>query len=102
MKLCADALAFLSAFFLCFPAWYFNRYAHLASRASLEKIHLADPVVAAAFRRTEEKLAKLRDQWTPWKAWCLHLGTVAGLTATGLAVWISVHEQFFAASPGAH
>jgi len=90
MKLCADVLAFLSAGFLAVPAWYFNHYAHLASRASLYKLNIEDRDVAAAFRRTEEKLAKLRDKWTPRKAWCLHLGTVAGLLATLLAVINSV------------
>jgi hypothetical protein len=102
MKLCADALAFLSACFLAFPAWYFNRYAHLAARATLQKVRFEDPKVAAAFRETQEDLAKLRDEWTWWKAWCLHIGTVAGLAATGLAVWISVHERFFAAAPAMH
>jgi hypothetical protein len=92
VKLYADVLAFLSAGFLAVPAWYFNRYAHLASRATLQKVQISDPVVAAAFKKTEEKLAKLRDEWTPWKARCLHIGTVAGLLATLLAVINGVCE----------
>ncbi|MBS0380675.1 MAG: hypothetical protein JSS29_19505 [Proteobacteria bacterium] len=99
MKLLADILAFASAAFLAGPAWYFNHYAHLASRASLEKIRIEDPEVAAAFRRTEAKLAKLRDQWTWKKAWCLHLGTAAGLLATLLAVINSVSEWLHQAAP---
>jgi hypothetical protein len=92
MKLWADILAFLSAGFLAGPAWYFNHYAHLASRASLYKLNIKDEKVAAAFKRTEEKLAKLRDQWTWKKAWCLHLGTAAGLLATLLAAVNSICE----------
>ena len=78
--------------FLAVPAWYFNRYAHLASRATLQKVQINDPAVAAAFKKTEENLAKLRDKWTPWKAWCLHLGTIAGLLATLMVVINSVCE----------
>jgi hypothetical protein len=92
MKLWADALAFVSACFLAGPAWYFNHYAHLAARATLQKVGFADPQVAAAFKRTEVKLAKLRDQWTWKKAWCLHLGTAAGLVATALAVLNGICE----------
>jgi hypothetical protein len=100
MKLWADALAFLSAGFLSVPAWYFNHYAHLASRASLYKLKLEDREVAAAFRSTEAKLTKLRDDWTPWKAGCLHIGTVAGLLATLLAVINSVCEWLHPAHVG--
>jgi hypothetical protein len=92
VKLLADVLALLSAGFLAGPAWYFNHYAHLASRASLDKIRLEDSEVAAAFKRTEEKLAKLRDQWTWKKAWCLHIGTGAGLLATLLTALNSLYE----------
>ena len=92
MKLWADVLAFLSAGLLAGPAWYFNHYAHLAARATLQKVRFNDPKVAAAFKRTEEKLAKLRDQWTWKKALCLHLGTAAGLLATLLAALNSICE----------
>jgi hypothetical protein len=92
MKLCADFLAFVSAFFLAFPAWYFNKYAHLSARASRIKLNLPDPELAALFRDTKRELVDLRDEWRPWKAWFLHIGTAAGLLATLLTVVGSVLE----------
>lgn len=92
MKGWADFLAFLSALFLAFPAWYFNKYAHLAARAARIKLNLPDPELATLFQDTKRELVELRDEWRPWKAWCLHLGTAAGLLATFLAVLSGFYE----------
>lgn len=92
MKLCADFFALISAAFLAFPAWYFNKYAHLAARAARIKLKLPDPELAALFQDTKRELVELRDEWKPWKAWCLHIGTGAGLLATLLTVINSVSE----------
>jgi hypothetical protein len=92
VKLLADALAVISAAFLAVPAWYFNKYAHLAARATLTRIKIADPRLAALYHDTLRELVDLRDGWKPWKALCLHIGTVAGLLATALALGNSVCE----------
>jgi len=78
VKISADVLAFLSAAFLAFPAWYINRYAHLAARAAPLKLKLPDPELRKIYRETLAELVDPRDGWKPWKAWCLHIGTVAG------------------------
>jgi len=70
VKISADVLAFLSAAFLAFPAWYINRYAHLAARAARLKLKLPDPELRKIYRETLAELVDLRDGWKPWKAWC--------------------------------
>lgn len=32
------------------------------------------------------RMQALRDNWKPWKAWMLHIGTVAGLLAAALSI----------------
>jgi hypothetical protein len=92
LKLFADVLAFVSAGFLSVPAWYLNYYARLTSRATLKNVDLPDVEMAAIHSDALTKLQTLRDGWTPWKAWCLHIGTVAGLLATALALGNSLCE----------
>ncbi len=93
MKALADVLALVSAAFLAVPAYYINHYAALASRVTLTRIRLADPELDARHRQLLEKLQKLRDEWKPWKAWCLHVGTAAGLLAAALTAIVSVRER---------
>jgi len=80
----ADLFALVSALFLAVPAYYINHYAALASRVSLTNIRLEGPALQARHAQLLERLQKLRDEWRPWKAWCLHIGTAAGLLAAAL------------------
>ena len=99
MKSLADALVLISAIALAFPAWYFNRYAHLAAKSNLKNIELGEPEFQEEHKRILEELQTLRDEWRPWKAWCLHIGTVAGLLAAALTLWNGLHEKVL---PAAH
>jgi hypothetical protein len=72
----------------------------LAERVTFKRIRLADPELAARHRQLSEKLQKLRDERRPWKAWCLHIGTAAGLLAAALTAIASVRELLVPASPG--
>jgi hypothetical protein len=92
LKLIADSLAFASLCCLSVPAWHVNRYARLAARITLNRVRLADPELARRHRALLEKLQRLRDEWKPWKAWCLHVGTSAGLLAALLTVVVSLRE----------
>jgi len=92
VKLVADSLAFLSLCFLSVPAWHINHYARLAARVTLTRVELTDPVVKERHSALLKKLSDVRDGWKPWKAWCLHIGTVSGLLAALLTVIVSVSE----------
>jgi len=57
---------------------------------------LVDPALIERPQRLLERLQRVRDEWRPWKAWCLHIGTVAGLLAALVTVVLSVHEALAA------
>jgi hypothetical protein len=80
-----DFMTLASAAFLAVPAWHFNHYARLSSRATLHKASISDPVIAERHTQVQSELQKLRDNWKHWKAWCLHAGTALGLGAAVLA-----------------
>lgn len=86
MKLAINLLTLLSAACLSVPAWHFNHYAALAARLSLSRVTLKDEELAKRHSALLGKLQALRDDWKPWKALLLHIGTVAGLLAAALTV----------------
>lgn len=86
MKLAINLLTLLSAACLAVPAWHFNHYAAVAARLSLSRVVLKDVALARRHRALLDKLHALRDSWKPWKAWLLHVGTVAGLLAAALTI----------------
>lgn len=85
MDTLVDFLTLASAGLLAIPAWHFNRYARLSSRATLHRIRIADAEIARKHQAVLKELQELRDSWKCWKAWCLHIGTAAGLIAAALA-----------------
>jgi len=93
LKALADLLALLSVVFLAIPAYHINHYAWLAARVTLTHVHIVDPELEARHQALRKKLEALRDAWTPWKAWCLHIGTATGLLAAALTFAASVHES---------
>ena len=99
MKLLSDVLAFISLGFLSVPAWHLNHYAALAAKLTLKNVRIADDVAAERHRQLLKKVQDLRDQWKPWKARCLQIGTVAGLLAGLLTAWVSLREAFAAVTP---
>jgi hypothetical protein len=99
VKLLADSFALLSLCFLSVPAWYINHYARLAARVTLTRVVLADAALKERHHALLEELATLRDGWKPWKAWCLHIGTVSGLLAGLLTLIVSARE---ATAPAVH
>ena len=100
MKLAADLLALVSAGFLSVPAWYLNYYARRVARATLNHAKFPDKPLADIHSELTADLVGLRDRWTPAKAWCLHIGTVAGLLATLLALLDTLCEHFKASGAG--
>lgn len=86
MKLAINLLTLLGAACLAIPAWHFNHHAALAARLSLSRITLKDEELEKRHNALLSKLQALRDDWKPWKAWLLHIGTAAGLLAAALTV----------------
>ena len=99
MKWLADLLALVSVACLSVPAWYINRYAHLAARATLTRIRLPDPELSQIHLDLLKELRTRRDGWKPWKAWFLHIGTAAGLLAAVLTLVHTLSERSVGLSP---
>jgi hypothetical protein len=89
----ADFCALLSAGFLSVPAWYINRYAHMAARTLGNRPTTDDLDLRRIYLELLKELRARRDDWKPWKAWFLHIGTVAGLLAALLTFLSGLAEK---------
>lgn len=86
LPILVDVLTFLSLVLLAIPAWHINHYAKLAAQLSSLRVELRMSSLAERHRQLREKINKLRDEWKPWKAWFLFLGTIAGALAAVLSM----------------
>lgn len=100
LPILVDVLTFASLVLLGVPAWHINHYAKLASRLAQLRLQLKFEPMAERHRQLKEKMNQLRDEWKPWKAWCLFAGTVAGAAAALFSLidhWLTYHAS---ATPG--
>lgn len=86
LPILVDSLTFLSLVLLAVPAWHFNHYAQLSAKLSQLRIQPKVPALAKRYKELKEKAVQLRDEWKPWKARLLLLGTLAGALAAILSL----------------
>ncbi len=82
----------LSVLLLAAPAYHLNRYAGLKSRLGKSKVRFEAAKLEQIRTDVLIELQTLQDAWSPWKAWCLHIGTVTAALACatpllGPATW---------------
>jgi hypothetical protein len=81
MSIVSDALGLLGVLLLAVPVFYASSYARLLARARRTRPRYEDPDVAADRAAAIRELEQIRDQWVPWKSYCLIAGTfLAGLS----------------------
>lgn len=76
-----NLLGLISVVLLAIPAWHVNRYALLLARLS-PKVEVRSAAFEQRRADLQRKFQAHRDDWVPWKSWCLIVGTIAaGLSA---------------------
>ncbi len=64
----------------------------MSSQLAKLRVRLRVKPLAERYRRIRRQVIELRDGWTPWKAWCFIVRTMAGAAAALLSLldhWLS-------------
>lgn len=81
MDTVGNILGLIGIILLSVPAFYANKYANLIYRVRRSQPNYEDPTIKSDREKATKQLEAIRDQWTPFKSFCLIAGTIlAGLS----------------------
>jgi hypothetical protein len=78
MQLAADVIGLISILLFAVPALYASRIARTVLTAKKPQVVFGDPEAEKWRNDIVKTFFELKDQWTPWKGWCLIGGIATG------------------------